>query len=197
MTIADILMILAVLCGPILAVQTQKFIETWRDHKGRQLTVFKILMATRGTPVSPRHVEALNLIDLEFSEKSPKEKEVVDAWKVYLDHLSSTSMPSDYQDPSYQAKLDAWGVKSSDYLIDLLFNMSRSLGYNYDRVQLRRGAYMPKGLTDIELELSLLRRGMLDVLYGKRAIPIRPGGEVPGASPAVSQSEPTESTPRT
>ena len=37
--------------------------------------------------MSPAHVEALNLIDLEFSGKSRHEKEGIDAWNTYLDYL--------------------------------------------------------------------------------------------------------------
>jgi len=64
MTISDWLMISAVLTGPILAVQVQKFIESWREAKQRKIYIFKTLMATRGTTLSPRHVEALNIIDV-------------------------------------------------------------------------------------------------------------------------------------
>ena len=88
MTISDYAMILAVILGPILAVQTQKWIESWRADNERKKWIFKTLMATRGTPVSPTHVQALNMIELEFSIKDPQEKAVLEAWRVYLDHLS-------------------------------------------------------------------------------------------------------------
>lgn len=53
-------------------------------------------MATRGAKVSPDHVEALNMIDIEFygrrsGRRSRAEKSVVDAWKIYLDWLSKPS----------------------------------------------------------------------------------------------------------
>jgi hypothetical protein len=45
------------------------------------------LMATRGNALHYRHVEALNLIDVEFFDAS--EKDVRETWKAYLDHLNT------------------------------------------------------------------------------------------------------------
>lgn len=70
MTISDGLMILAVLVAPFLAVFAQKQIELWREQRSRKLWVFKTLMATRGRALSLEHVQALNVIDLEFTKPS-------------------------------------------------------------------------------------------------------------------------------
>lgn len=92
MTIADILMILAVITGPILAVQVQKLIESWRSKRERKFIIFRVLMATRGTPVSPQHVEALNLIDIEFSGNNTKKDQYVTLGKFTLIILVSVQM---------------------------------------------------------------------------------------------------------
>lgn len=73
MTISDILMIIAVLVAPFFAVYVQKKIETWKSQRDTKLWIFKTLMATRGATLSPQHVQALNMIDLEFSDKDKKE----------------------------------------------------------------------------------------------------------------------------
>jgi hypothetical protein len=171
MTISDWLMIIAVVLGPILAVQTQKLIEKWKEARGRKLGIFKTLMATRGARLSPQHVQALNMIDLEFSSDNPKEKTVLDAWKAYLDHLYS--VPRDFQDPSYQAKFTLWDSKSSEYLIALLSAMGKSAGFVFDEVQLKKGAYTPQGYVDFEMENSLIRKGTLEILYGRRSLPVK------------------------
>jgi uncharacterized protein DUF6680 len=44
-------------------------------------------MATRAARLTPDHVQALNLIDVEFYSKRKKYKRVLDAWKAYHDHL--------------------------------------------------------------------------------------------------------------
>ena len=168
MTISDWMMVAAVILGPILAIQAQKLIDAWKQGRERKMWIFKTLMATRGIPVSATHVQALNMIDLEFSGKKVDEKAVLEAWKLYLDHLSDG--PRDFQDPDYQSKLNAWSTKSQDCLVDLLYTMGRVLNYDFDKVQLKKGAYTPQGHADIEK--SLIRRGTLDLLYGERALPV-------------------------
>lgn len=85
MQIQDWLMILAVLAGPIVAVQLTRFVDNKKEQRERKLAIFKTLMATRAYSVSPQHVEALNRIDLEFLNKNKKERNVVYSWKRYLD----------------------------------------------------------------------------------------------------------------
>jgi len=50
MKTSDWITVLAIVCGPILAVQAQKWIEALREDKNRRLNTFKGLMATRGAP---------------------------------------------------------------------------------------------------------------------------------------------------
>ena len=171
MTMSDYLMILAVLLSPLIAVQVQKWIENWRADRIKKISIFKTLMATRGTPLSPRHVEALNMIDLEFDAKKQEEKKVLEAWKVCLDHFYD--VPKDYEDPSYKTKQDAWMTKTEEYIIDLLHAMAHSLGYDFDKVQLKKGFYAPQGHADIEIEQLLIRKGVVQLLLGKRILPIK------------------------
>lgn len=71
-------------------------------------------------------------------------------------------------------KLDTWSEKTKSCLVDLLFEMSRALGYSFDKVLLKKGAYTPRRFGDIDLQLDLLRRGMLDILFGHKGLPIIP-----------------------
>ena len=73
MKLSDVLMIAAVLLAPVVAVQVQKWLEQYRAERERQLRIFKTLMATRATGLSHDHVQALNLIDLEFQGDRFKE----------------------------------------------------------------------------------------------------------------------------
>ena len=62
----DAALITATVMGPVLAVQTQKWIERARARREAQQRTFNVLMATRAARVSPGHVEALNAIDIHF-----------------------------------------------------------------------------------------------------------------------------------
>jgi hypothetical protein len=176
MSVADWMIIVAVILGPILAIQVQKVIEKWKEKRDRQNVIFKTLMTTRGTPVSPLHVEALNTIDLEFDTNKTKEKAVVDSWKIYRDHLNDA--PQGYQDPNYKIQMNAWTLKSTEHLTDLLFSMAQSLNYDFDKVLLKKGAYTPQGFADLERDQWLLRRGIIDLLIGDRSLPIQIKEEV-------------------
>lgn len=168
MQIVNWLMILVVLLGPIVAVQVQKFIEIGREKKGQRLYIFKTLMATRGSPISGAHVEALNMIDLVFYGKNKRDKKIVDKWKEYLDHLCNA--PQDRAAGDYTASFKLWLGKNGDYLTDLLFEMAQSLGFEYDKVTLKKGVYVPKGHNDLEMEQQILRWQLLDVFGGQRRI---------------------------
>ncbi len=172
MTISDWLIIAAVILGPILAIQVQKLLQMWKERRERKLSIFKTLMSTRGTTLSPTHVEALNMIDLEFSVKNQNEKAVLDAWKLYLDHLYD--VPRNLPESNHQTKLDAWTLKSNECLIELLHKMSKAIGYGFDKVQLKKGSYTPQGYVDLELEQSLIRKGILLLLAGKIRLPEEP-----------------------
>lgn len=157
-------MILAVILGPILAVQIQKWLEQSREKQGRRLWVFKVLMSTRGTLLSPDHVQALNLIDVEFYG-SRKYKQVLAAWKIYLDHLA-------LDDPPDNAAWDRWHERRNDLLTKLLFEMAKSLSYEFDEVQIRRAFYIPKGHYAIEQDIGVIRKALAQILTGERAIPM-------------------------
>jgi hypothetical protein len=163
-------MIVAIISGPIIAVQLQKLIERLIQRKQAKEAIFKTLMSTRGTPISLPHVQALNMIDLEFYGEKKKDKKVVDAWKLYRDHLYDRIDP---KDPNRDVKTDAWLKKSSELLTDLLFEMSISLNYNFDKVLLKRGAYTPQGYGDTESAQLYLRDSLVGLFAGKTALPIR------------------------
>lgn len=158
MNISDYLMIGAVVVGPILAVQVSMFLERRREASKRKLTIFKTLMTTRATRLSLAHVEALNMIDIEFYGI----KEVLEAWKTYLDHLNDKSM-----------SLAVWGSKQIDLFIELLYKMAVFLGYDYDKVQLKRTSYFPEGHGKIEDEWHLIRGKLVELLTDKYSLPLK------------------------
>src|SRR6202035_604734 len=123
MKINDWIMVLAVICGPILAVQAQKWIEGFRESRNRRVNTFKRLMATRGAPLSWNHVEALNSIELEFSGRSKKDEQVRCRWREYHDHLNSLN-----PDPEKQKEqLTRWTERKDELLAQLLCDMGSAV----------------------------------------------------------------------
>jgi hypothetical protein len=193
--------ILATLGGPVFAVQVQKYLERRRASHERRLAIFRALMSTRAARLSGPHVEALNMIDVEFYEARrrffPENKpfrRVRSAWNAYLDHLRAP-MPTDKsQEPVFFAKRE-------DLFTDLLYEMALALGYeDFDKTYIKNQSYMPQWHGDIELEQTIIRKGLAEILAGKKDFPMRvtsfPFAVEPAPTPP-SASSPSQGTPDT
>jgi hypothetical protein len=157
------LTIAAIILGPILALFAQRVLDWIREKRNRKLRLFRELMVTRYMRLSPRHVEALNMVPLEFKDEG-EEKKVLDAWKEYLDHLGTDST----QDTN------AWAKTGFDLLVDLLFEMSKALGYDFEKLRIKKEAYSPKLFADVEAEWHTLRKQLVELTdgTGRRKLPI-------------------------
>ncbi|HTD66416.1 MAG TPA: DUF6680 family protein [Candidatus Limnocylindria bacterium] len=187
MKVSDWIMVAAVFLGPIVSIQLSEFLQRRRQVRDRKEWIFKTLMATRGQTLAYRHVEALNLITLEFSEKIAKEKDVIAAWKAYLDLLNNFPEVT-------AANTELFSSRRNDLLTALLQSMAIALDYDFDSVQIRRGCYAPRGHETVENELGWMRRGLLEVIAGQRPIPItifNPPSSAPGQTPQIQPSEKT------
>ena len=165
----EVLTIIAIISGPILAIQIQKYIEDYKEKKSRKLKIFKTLMATRASRINFQHVEALNMIDLEFSENKKQEKEILIAWKIYLDHLNS--FPSN-ELTDYEIKRNNWLENGDNLFTRLLHSLSRYFGYEFDEVHLKKGIYSPQGHSELELDQITVRKGLVNLFEQKFALPI-------------------------
>jgi len=154
-------MITATALSPLIAVQVTRYLDDRNEVRGRKLLIFKTLMATRAYTLAPVHVEALNRIDLEFSSKRKQEKDVLDVWQQYLDHLGNKTM-----------QIDAWAEKRVDLLVDLLHAMAHALGYDFNKTQIKNGTYAPIAHGRIEEEQEKVRQFTIELLEGKRVLPI-------------------------
>ena len=159
--IGDLAIVAATLFGPILAVQAQKWIERERDRNQRRINIFRVLMTTRAAILSPAHVEALNVVPIEFYGKKPSFVEVVDAWKAYIDYL-------------YKDIIDnkSWAEKRVELLNIMLTKMASALGYKFNSVEISRELYSPKGHAAIEGDQEIIRKGLAKVVRGEMALPM-------------------------
>jgi hypothetical protein len=163
-TISDTLLILATLLSPLIAVQVQKWVEGATVRRNAQRQVFYDLMATRATRVAPRHVEALNRIDLEFNSDTVKDKEVLNRWRIYADHLSINL------EGASEAAVTQWNDKGSDLFTELLVALTAALGYRLDRVEIRRGIYYPRAHGIAEARRDTFEREIVRLLTGESSL---------------------------
>lgn len=172
-TVKDWLIILATLLSPILAVQVQKFLERLRERHARKERLFVDLMTTRSNLFSAQHVNALNMIDIafygtrvvgRFRWQTRTEQAVVRAWNEYRDNLNQ-----DVQGATpHQTEL--WGSRNVDFLVALLHAMADDVGYSFDKVSLKRGAYSPIAHGTLEQQHEDLRKALLSVFKGDQPL---------------------------
>ncbi len=73
----------------------------------------------------------------------------------------------------YEKKdLQIWIDEGNELFTDLLHKMAQSLGYDFDRVHLKRGMYSPIARGEEAIDQLFIRKSIAEVLSGKRAFPI-------------------------
>ncbi|QJT19295.1 hypothetical protein E5E96_19750 [Aeromonas sp. 1805] len=169
----DVIMTIAVILGPIFAVQAQKIIEALKEKKNRRMSLFQTLMSTRAERLNRDHVKALNMIDIEFYGRtlpfirtryqSSHEQAVTHAWKIYNSHLNQKD---DYE------SIDLWAKKSDELFTNLLYAIAQCLDYDYDKVQLQRDCYRPIAHGNLENTQLAILDGLNQVVNKGRPLPM-------------------------
>ncbi|MEM8601657.1 MAG: DUF6680 family protein [Bacteroidota bacterium] len=162
MDLTDLLTISAIILAPVFALQISAALERRREKRQRRFRLFRTLMATRAYNLSQDHVRALNTIDIEFDGKDKKSQNVLRAWNAYHDHLGTS-----------RENLEIWNASRQDLLIELLYRMGKSLGYDFDKTSIKRTSYFPNGYVDMEEDQLTIRRGLAQILSGDNYLPIQ------------------------
>lgn len=153
MTLTSILTIFSTLLSPFIAVYATKFIEKHNEKTKIKNNIFFTLMAKREifillAPISNDFVQALNMIDITF--RNNKEKQIIKAWQSLLSALNT------------QTTLE----KKQEYFIDLLYEMSKNLGYDFDKKYLRDNAYSPQAFSNDESFNQTTKQAIMNVFTG-------------------------------
>lgn len=164
MELTDLITVIAIVVGPILAVVVTRYLDDSRFNRERRMAIFRSLMRTRKARISPDHVGSLNLVEIEFYNVPA----VVAAWKTHMNHLN-TKFPDDVDG----AVIDEWSRVQDRNLTKLLHTLAEELGFKkMDQLDIFDGGYSPRGWANIEDQQAVLRTLTMDLLQGKRALPI-------------------------
>jgi hypothetical protein len=154
------LTIAAIIIGPIAAIRVQKLIERATEETREKRYIFKTLMRTRGNPTSRDHVDALNMIQLTFSNKDEADSAVQRKWDIYLNHLNTP-----YPINEGEARQLDWNNKRQQGLTELLMVLAKAFGYPIDEEHINR-VYAPKALVQEAVEIPAIREHVLKLLQG-------------------------------
>jgi|SRR5215469_5807337 len=181
----------AIFTSPVIALEIQKRLDEKRAHRDRKMAIFRKLMTTRATPMSPAHVEALNSIEVEFYAKSGPDKKVLDAWRLYINHVN-TPIGQD---------VNGWTLVKTNRLVSLLLEMSKSLKFEMDEAAIRTNIYHPVGFVQIEEEQHALRKAALQIFSGERPLqtavigPVQVAAPLPSWNPSPNPAAPSRLPP--
>jgi hypothetical protein len=128
-TISDWLMLIAMFLGP-LAVLIQLGFQKRNEKQQQKFLVFSTLMSLRapGT-MAAEYVRALNYIDVVFYNNS----KVRDRWRTLLADYCGQPLSKDTPPETVQNLLD----RRRDLTAELLAEMARDLGYNFDHTHIK------------------------------------------------------------
>jgi hypothetical protein len=172
---ADIALVVSTVLAPVIAVQVSQMVDRKRQMRADRYNIFRTLMVTRAATLDPRHVESLNMIDIVFTGRGRLDRAVRECWRRYLTHLNNFNT---YPQP-------AWGPRRIELMSELLYALARSLKFDIDRSLIETAVYLPSAFGTVEQEQQKLRAGLLRVVDGEAAIPVRLVDAQP--QPAVTQ----------
>lgn len=176
----EILTIIAIFIGPMIAVLITRWLDDRREKNARRMDVFKTLMRTRRTPIYPEHVGSLNLIELEFA----KDDEVITKWKELLNHFAeqhvrktteetSDSLPKHESSARNKAFNERLAQERQTLLAKLLHSMAKALDFKIEQLEIFEGGYTPQGWGDVDTAQQLARQFLIELYLEKRSLPIK------------------------
>jgi hypothetical protein len=149
----------AVLIAPAIALWAQRKIDRYKAAQDRKEAIFKALWVNRKRPFYIARIDALNMIDIEFY----KNKQVRDAWQDLFAH---------YRDPHPGLSNEQIGQQREELFTTLVFEVSKVVGYEFGRAEIRDNSYIPTLHGKIEEMEIETRNRVLDLLRGD-ALPVR------------------------
>lgn len=154
---ATIIIAVATLIGPILAVVATRIVDVWRERSQRRYQIFVALMATRRQTLNNAHVEAINKIDVEFANN----REVIRSLRAYMDELEE---PINQGDNS----LDLRERRRRRRFAELIQAIGKATGKRLDKNDFLEGGFYPQGWADYE-DLQFRNMKLFNSLLSQRS----------------------------
>mgnify|MGYP003649228740 CR=1 FL=1 len=174
METSDWVLVGATVVGPILAVMATRVVDYFREKSTRRYNVFVGLMTTRAIRLNFQHIEALNRVEVEFSNVP----EIASALKRYMDLLDDpTSENDDGNVLLIRRRKRAFA--------ELVQAIGLKLRRTVDKLDLTEGGYYPAGLAELERLQNDNTEKLNEVLNGR---PIRII-TIPSVEPKVGETQ--------
>ena len=165
--------LLAIVVGPIAAVVVTRFMDDRSSEKTRHYQIFRDLMRTRAAKISPPHVDALNLVEIEF-HNVPQVKE---AWQKYMENLFAAT-------PAESAAQSNFYLRREQLFIKLIQEVAKKIGLkSVDITDVMTNNYYPMGWQNEQQEQEQARKLLIAVMSGSKPLVVKMQDQTQWAGP--------------
>ena len=133
--LSELLTLIGIVSGPIVAVLVTLWIEGTRRKKEQQVQTLRMLLSTRHLAADPAYSTAINLIPIDFNDC----RKVMDAWRDYIRHVRITPTPEGAE-THHQ---DTMAKQTT-----LIFEMMCEIGFKLKETDIQTSAYASNALID-------------------------------------------------
>ena len=130
--IYELITIVAILVGPVVAVAIQLLAEARRQKKEQQTNTMRMLVSTRHMPSDAAYSTAINMIPIDFNDN----QKVMAAWNTYIETIKF--QPTAENVSVHEKKIVTKQTK-------LIFEIMKSLGYNLPETDIETTPYAAGG----------------------------------------------------
>jgi hypothetical protein len=128
----ELLTLLAIVLGPVMAVILQLTSERRRRKREMQTQTMRMLVSTRHLAGDPNYTTAINMIPIDFNNN----RKIMDAWNAYIDAIMFKPSPGDEEAHNKNV------ISKQTYLIFLILSY---LGYDLPETKIQNTAYAAGG----------------------------------------------------
>jgi|SRR5579863_1936886 len=129
----EVLTLIALLFGPVIAVTLQLTSERRKHVRDRQVETMRMLVSTRHLPSDPRWTQAINMVPIDFNSVG----KVMAAWRSYQSSIRYQASPENLA--SHQREATAKQT-------NLIFEILSFLKYDLAESEFQDSAYAASGL---------------------------------------------------
>ena len=133
--IYELITIVAIVVGPIVAVAITLFFEGRRQERDRQNQTMRMLVSTRHLPGDPAYTTAINMIPVDFN----RQRAIMAAWHAYIDSIRFRPSAENEDESLKQA------ISKQTKLI---FEIMNFLGYRISETDLQATPYAAGGFIE-------------------------------------------------
>ncbi len=129
MTNSEIIMVIAVILGPISAVIITLCYQSLSEAKSRKFQIFKTIWDTHHDASIAEYSQAIRMIPVEFR----KHEYVRAAWRKYMENVGDKPTPDNQQKHNQQFM---------DVKNDLISQMAKAIGFEVSEREIRDSIYV-------------------------------------------------------